>query len=73
MQQTDTGMVQQLEEMEERMQEPFTSRGGTVIAKMTNSRSMGAAIGASVGKSVTEIQISGGTVTAETTWNGAGI
>ncbi|MFR5733195.1 MAG: hypothetical protein ACLUD2_15830 [Clostridium sp.] len=54
------------------MQEPFTSRG-TVIAKMTNSSSMGAAIGASVGKSVEEIRISGGTVTAETTWNGAGI
>lgn len=34
---------------------------------------MGAAIGASVGKSVKEIWISGGTVTAETTWNGAGI
>ena len=73
MKQQQPEMVQQLEEMEERMQEPFTSRGGTVIAKMTNSRSMGAAIGASVGKSVTEIRISGGTVTAETTWNGAGI
>ena len=40
---------------------------------MTNSDSMGAAIGASVGKSVEEIRISGGTVTAETTSNGAGI
>lgn len=40
---------------------------------MTYHDSRGAAIGASVGKSVKEILISGGTVTAETTSYGAGI
>ncbi|MBD9017310.1 MAG: hypothetical protein EGR13_02925, partial [Coprococcus comes] len=39
---------------------------------MTNSSSMGAAIGASAGKSVEEIRISGGVVTAKGSW-GAGI
>lgn len=47
-------------------------KGGNVIAKMMNYNSRGAAIGASEGKSVIEIWISGGVVTAKGSW-GAGI
>ena len=47
-------------------------KGGNVIAKMMNYNSRGSAIGASEGKSVIEIRISGGVVTAKGSW-GAGI